>query len=273
MPYVQITALFVILSTVSVSAETVRYQGPAGITLSARLYRPAGKGPFPVVISLHGCAGPSDADGNLTPRESDWRNRWLSQGFMVVVPDSFGSRGVGSQCRTRSRVVRSSAERSDDAAATRAYLQSRSDVRPGSINLVGHSNGASTVLYATATDLRPGDGNPDFVRAIAFYPGCAQPLRRGVISRVPLLILIGAADNWTPAAPCARLVEQMRAAGATVEFVQYANAYHGFDAPSSPVRERTGLAYTADGTGRAFNGTNAAARADSIARVSRFLAR
>jgi dienelactone hydrolase len=46
---------------------------------------------------------------------------------------------------------------------------------------------------------------------------------------VPLLILIGDKDDWTPAADCRRL----QAAGFTrpdlVEAVYYPNAYHSFD--------------------------------------------
>jgi hypothetical protein len=39
------------------------------------------------------------------------------------------------------------------------------------------------------------------------------------------------------------------------------------------VRELTGLAYTADGSGRAHIGTNAAARADALMRVPEWLAK
>jgi len=42
---------------------------------------------------------------------------------------------------------------------------------------------------------------------------------------------------------------------------------------NSPLRLRTGLAHTADPTGRAHSGTNPAARADALKRVPQWLAR
>src|SRR6202035_2679111 len=53
----------------------------------------------------------------------------------------------------------------------------------------------------------------------------------------------------------------------------YPGAYHEFDRPDYPVREVTGLANTADGSGRAHIGTNAAARTDALMRVPEWLAR
>lgn len=254
-------------------AEEVTFPGADQTTIHARLFKPSGSGPFPVVVSLHGCGGLNTSSGDLPSREADWRDRWIDQGYLVIFPDSYASRGLGSQCTVRDRSVRPSTERTADVAATRAYLQSRPDVKADKITLVGHSNGASTVLWALRADQRPTDGRPDFAQAIAFYPGCKDPLEASLVPRRPLLILIGAADNWTPAAPCTDFVAHARAAGANADLVAYPGAYHDFDAPGRPIRERTGLAFTADGSGRAFTGTNEAARADAIERVTATLAR
>jgi len=48
---------------------------------------------------------------------------------------------------------------------------------------------------------------------------------------------------------------------------------HDFDRPTCPVRILTGLAYSADGSGRVHVGTNPAARADALKRVPEWLAR
>jgi dienelactone hydrolase len=90
-------------------------------------------------------------------------------------------------------------------------------------------------------------------------------------ARIPLLILIGAADDWTPAAPCKDLADQARASNEPVSIVLYPNAYHDFDTPDVGVHEVSGLAYTAQGGGSAHAGTNPA-RADALKRVERFLA-
>jgi dienelactone hydrolase len=64
-----------------------------------------------------------------------------------------------------------------------------------------------------------------------------------------------------------------RGRSARVELVTYPGAHHAFDHPNLPLQERTGLAFTADGSGRAHVGTDANARQDSIRRVTEWLAR
>jgi len=260
-------------SAAAQAAETVSFPG-AGVTLNAVLRRPAGSGPFPSVVALHGCAGLFGKDGGLAPRHADWAERLMAEGLIVLFPDSFGSRGAPSQCETAERAARSSRERVDDAFAAKSYLQARSDVKADAVALLGWSNGGSTVLYAVQKGREAGDGRPDFARAVAFYPGCRTPMERSKWqTRLPLLILIGAADDWTPAEPCEALAATAKAAGEPVSIVVYPDAYHDFDHPDLPVRLHSGLAFSADGSGRAHTGTNPAARQDAVRRVPDFLKR
>jgi dienelactone hydrolase len=253
------------------TAETVSFPG-AEVTLKAVLYRPAGSGPFPAVVALHGCAGLYEKSGSLSPRHADWAERLAAKGFVVLFPDSFGSRGSESQCKTSDRVTSPSKERVEDAMAARSYLQSRSDVKADAISLLGWSNGGSTVLYAVQRHHRPRDGKPDFAKAVAFYPGCRAPAEHGTWhTRLPLMILIGAADDWTPATPCKSLVETAGAANEPVSITVYPDAYHDFDHPNLPVHTIEGLAFTANNNGRAHTGTNPAARQGALSRVPTFL--
>lgn len=259
--------------TVAHAAESVSFPGD-GLTLRAMLYSPAGSGPFPAVVALHGCGGLYSRDGSLSPRHADWAERLVAMGFTVLFPDSFGSRDAGSQCQTNDRVTRPSRERVDDALAAKAYLQSRSDVKADAISLLGWSNGGSTVLYAVEPRRRPNDGKPDFAKAVAFYPGCRIPAeQRRWQARLPVLILIGAADDWTPAAPCQTLATNAAAEREPVTIQIYPGAYHDFDHPGLSTKSRSGLAYTGDGSGHAHVGTDPAARADVLTRVPAFLAR
>lgn len=90
---------------------------------------------------------------------------------------------------------------------------------------------------------------------------------------IPLTILIGEADDWTPASLCSSLVNRACRDGAPVDIVIYSEAHHAFDAPDQPLRVRSGLAHTARRDGKATIGTNPAARADAIERVQHILAR
>jgi dienelactone hydrolase len=266
-------AAFLSVAATNASAETVTFPG-AGVTLAAQLYRPAGAGPFPGVVALHGCDGLHGRDGAPSPRHADWAERLAQQGFLVLLPDSFGPRGLGAQCRVRERAVRPGRERVADALAAKAYLQARADVKPAAVSLLGWSNGGSAVLYAAQKGREARDGKPDFAAAVSFYPGCRVPAERGEWStRLKLLILIGGADDWTPAAPCATLAAAARARGEPVSLMVYPGAYHAFDHPNLAVRTVRGLAYTANGGGVAHTGTDPAARADAIQRVPAFLVR
>lgn len=240
--------------------------------LDGLLFRPPGTGPFPAVVALHGCGGLWREQGKLSLRHADWGERLAAAGFAVLMPDSYGSRGLGSQCGVKDLTVRAGRERVADAAAARIWLQQRSDIRPGQVALIGWSSGGSTVLTAIRKDRSPADGRPDFTRAIAFYPSCRmQSESPSFAARMPLLILMGEADDWTPAAPCNYLTKAAQARGEKVEFVLYPGAVHDFDHPRLDMKERENIAYSASGTGKVTVGTNPAAREDALKRVDAFL--
>lgn len=267
-----VTAMIVGGPAHAVEAEQVSIPGPerGPPIIKAEWYRPAGTaGPIPAVIALHGCGGATRSDGRPLFRTRDWTERWLAAGYAVLWPDSFGSRGLGPQCTNSKRTV-FPRQRAQDAQAAARWLASQPGIDARRIALVGWSNGGSTVLYAVQ-----GGGpapTPDFRTAIAFYPGCRTPMERAQkeghewATRIPLNILIGAADDWTPAGPCRDLSR-----AANVRYVEYEGAYHGFDG-DSPIRVRRGLAFTANGTGIAHQGADPKARAASIAEVTAILA-
>jgi dienelactone hydrolase len=248
------------------SPQRVAIPGENGTTIEAWLYAPASPGPHRAVVALHGCAGVMGRNGGPSPRHADWGERWAAAGFLALFPDSFASRGLGPQCKVSEREVHPSRQRVADAEAALKFLAARPDVDPKQISLVGWSNGGSSTLYAVEPKNAP--GGVDFVRAIAFYPGCRTPLESGSWrTRMPLLLLIGESDDWTPAAPCAALAADAKAKGEPVEFVAYPNAYHDFDHPGQPVHVVGGLAFSGSGGGEAHSGTDPSARADAIRRV------
>jgi len=241
-------------------------------TLDAMLFKPQGQGPFPAVVAMHGCSGlwSSKKGAELSPRHADWGRRLAALGYVVIFPDSFGSRDLGPQCKNGDREVEPYRERVEDANAARRYLQTLPYVKPAAIALLGWSNGGSTVLYTVRPKDRPEAGSPDFRAAVAFYPGCRAPAEKGDwATRVPLLIVMGEADDWTPAAPCKALAD---ANPDSVKLILYAGAYHDFDNEAQKLHELHGLAYTANGDGVAHAGLNPAARAAALKDVPDFLA-
>jgi len=246
---------------------------PGEGVLYAFLYRPAGPGPFPAVVALHGCSSLAERSGAIAARYKDWGERLAAAGLVVLFPDSYGSRGLRTQCRARQETVRVWRERVADANAARRWLQRQSWVIPDRISLLGWSSGANTALWAVRPRAQVRDGKPDFRSAAVFYPGCRRLRDQAWSARIPTLILIGTADDWTPAKVCEQMVEGARGRSAAATIVTYPGAHHDFDLPNLAVHVRTGLAYTPDGSGRAHVGTDPAAREDAFKRVPEWLTR
>ena len=227
--------------------------------------RPEGAGPFPAVVMLHDCSG-------LGPRSSGNPRRWgkllVDQGYVVVIPDSFTTRGHAEGVCTNpapSRNDVSPVRRVADVRAALAHAVSLPYVDGARVGVMGGSHGGATVLAAMAAD-----SPPAFAAAIALYPSCEGRRAR---TSAPLLILTGELDDWTPAAPCAQFVDRARAANHPAAIKIYPGAHHSFDS-DRPVRyvERRVNRNAPTGFG-ATTGGNAAAWADSIREVRDFFAR
>jgi dienelactone hydrolase len=242
------------------------------ITLKAILYKPEGTGPFPAVIAMHDCSGLATAGGRVATKYREWAQLLVHDGFIVLFPESYGSRGLGNQCSVRNRPLHPERELVEDANAARRWLSQQQDVRSDHISLMGWSNGASSVLW-TVRPQRKAPDRPDFRSAVAFYPVCRRLESTAWSARIPTLILIGAADDVTSSQDCEHMVAGARGRSARITIMVYPGALHDFDDPNRPPQLRTDYAVSADGTGRVHTGTNLAARADSLKRVPQWLAR
>jgi dienelactone hydrolase len=248
---------------------------PSGeVKLRATLFRPAGAGPFPAVVALHNCDGLADGEAPIDDRYQEWGEHLAAAGFAVVFPDSFGSRGLASQCKLRQRAVRASQTRINDAIAARHWLQTQPWVLADRVSLLGWSHGATTALWTIRRRNGPErDKTPDFRSAVALYPNCQRAAALAWSARVPTLILIGRADDWTPASACEQMIAGARGRSAGALIQVYASAYHDFDRAKLALQERAGIANTPNAAGRVHIGTNAAARADAFKRVPEWFAR
>ncbi len=277
-------ALFALLTAAAVATQImVIWAGPALAAgnpeavdipqkesgrLKALLFRPDGQGPFPAVVGLHNCTGLRNSAGVVGARYRDWGERLAKSGFVVLLPDSNGSRGIGSQCNVRARSLRTDRERVADADAARTWLQAQTWVAADRVSLLGWSSGGIAALWSVRARTQPqGKDGPDFRSAVALYPGCRRLSNAAWSARVPTLILIGRADDQASAAICQQMVAGARGRSARVEIHVYPGAHHDFDHPSRPLQTRTGLAFSVDGSGRVHSGTHPAARADALKRV------
>jgi dienelactone hydrolase len=267
-------AAAVAATAVSRAAEQIELE-QGETKLHATLFKPAGTGPFPAVVAMHDCDGLGGHSVGIAPWYRDWGERLAAGGFAVVFPDSYTSRGIVQQCHIpgRARTVQASRERIEDANAARRWLQEQPWIVPNRISLVGWSDGGAAALWSVRPRVGGNDGKPDFRSAIAFYPACRRLHYSAWSARVPTLILVGAADDWTPAHECQQMVEDARGRSAGTTIVIYPDAHHNFDRADLALHVRTGVARTLDPASRVHVGTNAAARADALKRVPIWLAR
>jgi dienelactone hydrolase len=244
----------------------------APLDIDATLVRPAGVGPFPAVVQLHGCGG-------LEAQSYRWA-RWLAEhGYVSLVVDSFGPRGVKGDCRTGPDEPPVTA-RFDDAMGALRYLQSQPFVSGARVAAIGWSQGgvyAMSVVNGPSLERARKRGvalpSPGFAAAVGVYPGGCTSLVNEQAVR-PLLVLIGGADDWTPAANCVRMAEAMRARGADVSIVVYPGAYHYFDVEGQPLEVLSHVENDAKPGG--FGATvsyQAAAAEDAYRQIETFLAR
>ena len=74
------------------------------------------------------------------------------------------------------------------------------------VSLLGWAGGAIATLWAVRPRAAARDGMPDFRSAVAFYPGCRRLADVAWSARGADLVLIGKADDWSPAAACEQMV-------------------------------------------------------------------
>jgi dienelactone hydrolase len=240
--------------------------------LHAQLYKPDGNGPFPTVIALHGCGGLSSRSEPIQARYRDWAEQLLKDGDAVLLPDSYGSRELGPQCRVKERRVMARRERVADITASRQWLVQQPWAAHDRISLMGWANGASALLWAIRPQYSSRNAEPDFRSAIAFYPDCRVSSGLGWSARVPTLLLIGAKDDISSPPACRQMVDGAHGRSALTRMVVYPDAYHDFDRANLPLHAAAGTTDAAMPE-RGHLGTDPEARADSQKRVAEWLAR
>ena len=204
----------------------------APVEIVGTLVRPAGDGPFPAVVQLHGCAG-------VEAQSYRWA-RWLAdRGYVALVVDSFGPRRVTRDCQPGPDEPPNTA-RFEDAFGALRFLRSQPYVIPDRIAAIGWSQGgvfAMAVINGPSLERARARGvdlpSVGFAASVGIYPGgCASLVKEQVIR--PLLVLIGGADDWTPAEHCVDMVNAMRSHGSDATIVVYPGAFHYFDKEGQP---------------------------------------
>jgi dienelactone hydrolase len=178
---------------------------------------PRGTGPFPAVLFLHGCNGFSGFDAVAA-------DRLAAKGYVGVALDALGPDEPHGACTDPSGARKEAGA----ARSTLAWLRTQSYVNADRLGIIGFSMGGIAALDLI-DPIGAAVAAPDGLRiVVAYYPACDG--RDGNVT-VPLAIFDGDADKFTPAPPCAALVQAATAAGKTAQITTYPGATHAFNLP------------------------------------------
>ena len=206
--------LLVLICTVSLATQRSRAAGAryetlfyshGGLRLQAYLYKPAGGGPFPLLVYNHGSRAGQE--------RAQWPAAFIARifvprGYGVLVPER---RGYGKsdgptltadlgEDRGRRYVARVRLEANDVLAATNYVLKTRDFVDPRRVAIMGFSFGASVTTLAAADDQK-------FAAAVVQAPDAlswdrSAELREALVDaarriRVPTFCAVAANDATT----------------------------------------------------------------------------
>ena len=234
----------------------VKLPNAKNLTLTGRLMKPGRGGPFPAVVLLHGCSGMvSEAPQKMY---NTWASRLASWGYVTLQVDSLSPRNKTTICGEPYGVT--PYERMYDAFAGKSYLESLSYVDDKQIAVMGWSHGGWVTFYAVDKQIWEIWGkiiSDPFKASIAFYPWCRKSITQ---LSSPLLILIGAEDDWTPTDRC-KNIELILKTPYNVTLKVYPRAHHAFDREGADkIKQGHLMRYDPDAT------------KDAIIRVKNFLA-
>jgi carboxymethylenebutenolidase len=188
-------------------ARWLRLTGAGGLSASQQLaavLSPAGRGPFPTVLYLHGSVG-------LNLAQIEWTRRLVAAGFLVVA--GCWSDGGGLQAVPCPEAVASGF---DSVSALIAMARAQHEVDGRRLALYGISAGG---IEAYDVLSRRHD-----VRAAVVDSGESYAAVSAITARV--LILGGTADTTIPVASQQATEEKLHAAGKAVESHYYDGGRH-----------------------------------------------
>jgi dienelactone hydrolase len=195
---------------------------PTTKAIAGALFKPAGTGPFPGVVYMSGCSGPT-YPGEIA-LERTVVDHLLAKGIATLIVDPFTPRNeMEGVCALMndSNYTQYFTRGGNDAVAALKVLKAMPEIDPNRVFLQGYSYGAISSLFATDTNT-PGAHDTKIAGLIAHYPYCYD----NVGPSVPTLVLIGEKDDWTPAAACQKVSGKPN-----FEVVVFPDSTPGFVAP------------------------------------------
>jgi len=225
----------------------------------ARVLKPAGFGPFPVAIQMHGCAG-------CQPFQNSYAEAAVKAGVAVVIVDSLRPRSMsrldGSLLVCTGTALRG-AQRAGDLYAMLDWLKRQPWADANRVVAAGWSHGGWTIMDAFAQGSGAArmtglvDADPALLKAVKgtflVYPYASFPSltsARGWSARPKVFAVLGGRDQVVGTAGPMKALNRLKADGLSVDVLTFPDATHAFDdddANDPRTRYRPDLRATAEG--------------------------
>jgi len=236
-----------------IAPEAVRFRSFDGREIPCAYYHPAGPGPFPVIVDVHG--GP---EAQARPYFNPVRQYLVAEaGFAVLVPNVRGSDGYGKEY-----LLLDNGERREDSVkdigALLDWVATRPELDRTRVGIYGGSYGGYMVLASLTTyperiragvdmvgianfitflentapyrrDLRRAEYGDERIPAMRDFLMRISPVNSASRIRSALFVAHGANDPRVPAGEAEQIVEAVRSGGADVWYMLARNEGHGYD--------------------------------------------
>ena len=200
------------------------YVQHGGTPLKLRLFKPAGAGPFPVVIIVPGSLG-------LAEPHLEKADLLTDAGIAACPIDPFLARSVVSTVANQTQY--SFAASAWDVLATARALVDRAGIDASRIGAQGHSRGGSAVLSAASTCLAVASDAPRLRGVYAAYPWCGHQFLNPDVGETRVRAVIGDRDDWCLPQQVQAHVHAMCLVGCDATVKIFGGAHHSFDRTTS----------------------------------------
>ena len=205
------------IAVVPDEGRALKFQG-AEREVGAVLFEPAGPGPFPAIVEIHGINGQENWDFEVS-------RKLAAEGYVTLAVDLFGRRsrdyadGLHQRDLARPNVP-------EDLRGAVRYLRTLKNVDPNRIGSLGWCMGGGyTFLLALA--------EPTLAAGVIYYGPVAAPKEEFAKVHAPLIAFFGQEDGSLPMPAVKMFANNLREAGKHIELHIYPNAGHGFAEPGA----------------------------------------
>lgn len=208
----------------------VRRGTPATIAGELRIPH-RGNDRLPAMVLVHG-------SGGILSNEDHWAREFNDMGVATFMLDGFTGRGISSAAADQEQL--GMLTMINDAYRALDLLAKHPRIDAERIGILGGSRGGRVALYASLKRFQRSYGTPglEFALYLPLYAPCyTKYIDDEQVTKKPIRMFHGAADEAVPIAACKAYVNRLRAAGADVELMELPNAHHLFDNPLEPLRK------------------------------------